>query len=335
MSDTEAPDVGLEAALDLLEAMPGDVGPLLAAGDEAAAALRRQPLAAITALAWTLPPEAPPPELRERLMARLSGDETQMVPAGSLLGDAAAATPPIARPAAPGVPPVAPPPRPTPLPRPAAAPPVAPRRAPAPRPPAPRPIVARRWAWPAVAALAAAAIALGGLSANLWQELGRTREQLRRQEADRRELAGRVAQLEGAAAAAGSREELAALRAQLALVTAPTTEVCPLRPPVGQPLAAEARGLLYVAADHQHWYLRAQGLEPPGEGRVYHLWFIVGDRPVSAGTFRLEGTEGEMTSPTMPEGTQAAAVSVEPEGSLGERPTGPIVLYGSEMSRLL
>jgi hypothetical protein len=201
------------------------------------------------------------------------------------------------------------------------------------RSPSPRP---RRWAWPAVAALAAAVIGLGAFSLGLWRELGQAREQLLRQAADRQALAGRLAELEREGSlAAVARDELAATREQLALVTAPTTEVCPLRPPARQPVAPQARGLLYVAADHQHWYLRAQGLEAPGEGRVYHLWFVVGERPVSAGDFELAGDEATMTSPTMPEGTSAALVTVEAAAGVGDRPSGPVVLYGSELARLL
>jgi hypothetical protein len=336
---------GLEAALALLDAAPGDLGVRLAEADDAEAALRRHPLAALTALAWTLAPVEPRPALREQLMERLTGDETQMVTAGMLLGPlaggagATAAAVPGGAVESPDTPAAA---RPAPAASPRATDPSGPLVgvAPAARRPEPtrrptpavpiRPPVRRTW--PALAALAAAVIALGGTSVFLWRELGQAREQLQRQAADRQALESRVAELEEVATATA---ELAALEEQLALVTAPTTELCPMMPPGRGAVAPDARGLLYVAADHQHWYLRALGLEPPGEGRVYHLWFVVGDTPVSAGSFRLEGDEAVLTSPTMPEGTRAAVVTVEPEAGLGERPSGPVVLYGSELARLL
>lgn len=348
MSEPEV-DAGVEAAIALLEAAPGDLGPQLAEADEAAAALRRQPLGALTALAWALPPETPPPQLRERLLARLSGDETQMVSAALLLGEPppgndlqpGAGTGAAARSATDGAAPLRAAERAAP--RPGIAPAAGPqggagkRPAARPSPLPPRPAMpARRWAWPAVAALAAALIAAGALCLSLWRELEGTRERLRQQAADREALAATLAELERERPRGEELQgQLAALREQLALVTAVTTEVCPLRPPARSPVVPDARGLLYVAADHQHWYLRAQGLQPPGDGRVYHLWFVVGDTPVSAGSFTLDGEEAALTSPTMPEGTRAALVTVEPESSLGERPSGPVVLYGSELSRLL
>ncbi len=92
--------------------------------------------------------------------------------------------------------------------------------------------------------------------------------------------------------------------------------------------------MLYVADDHQHWYLRARNLPAPGEGRAYQLWFLVGNDPVHAGTFELQGDEAVMSSPTMPAGTTAALITIEPTGVATERPQGPVVLYGRDMKPL-
>jgi hypothetical protein len=123
------------------------------------------------------------------------------------------------------------------------------------------------------------------------------------------------------------------METQLRLVTSPGTAVCRLLPTPGAP-AREAAGLLYVAADHQHWYLRAQKLPAPGPGRVYRLWFLVGQKPVRAGNFELAGEEAVLSSPTMPQGTSAALVTIEPAEVSAERPTGPVVLYGRDMIAL-
>jgi hypothetical protein len=170
----------------------------------------------------------------------------------------------------------------------------------------------------------------------LWQELATVRQRLAASELSRTQLAAQLAagrRDEGART--DLRERLAEMETQIGLVTATGTEVCALRPPARVVLAPEARGLLFVAADHQHWYLRAQGLTAPGEGRVYHLWFMVGDRPVSAGAFELRGEEGVLTSPAMPEGTTAAVVTVEPVAQTPERPSGPVVLMGNQMRPLI
>ena len=60
-------------------------------------------------------------------------------------------------------------------------------------------------------------------------------------------------------------------------MTSPAVLVSPMRPVVrpGQPpLQPDARGVLFVAADHQHWYMSLQGLQPVPAGQVYKLWFV-------------------------------------------------------------
>jgi hypothetical protein len=306
-------DPGIAAALDLLAAGPAELERRLAAGDGPEAALRRQQLETLAALAWSLPPEAAPAALRNRLLAGLQGDETHLVSPMARLGA---------------------PPQVEALRRETAA--VrAPARPPARVPVAPRAAPARGWALPLAAVLALCTLGALAWSGWLWRDLDRTRAELARLRRHDSEL---VAQLEQVRLAqpqmAAMREKLREMNGQLALVTASSSLVCPLRPSPGAP-APGATGVLFVADDHQHWYLRMQKLAPLPAGHVYQLWFLVGDQPVRAGIFDMRGEEGVLASPTMPSGTSAAMVTMEPAGATGERPSGPVVLFGRQITPLV
>jgi anti-sigma-K factor RskA len=198
----------------------------------------------------------------------------------------------------------------------------------------PRPAPGRSWAWALAAVLALVTLGLGGWSFLLQRDLQASRDEVAKL---RRRASELVAQLAGAqggpehAALAGRMQEM---EGQLSLVTASGTLVCPLKPSPGAP-TSDATGVLFVGADHQHWYLRAQKLAALPADRVYQLWFLVGDQPVRSGAFTLSGEEGVLASPTMPHGTSAAMVTIEPMGSAGERPSGPVVLYGRNMAPLV
>ena len=123
---------------------------------------------------------------------------------------------------------------------------------------------------------------------------------------------------------------------QLALVTSQGVEVCTLHPKVAEAAETGARGALFVASDHQHWYLRIDDLEPCPQGRAYQLWFVKADgTPVNGGILEVEhGVELEVTSDTMPDGTVAVNITLEPAGG-SEAPSGPSILYGDEVMRIL
>ena len=130
--------------------------------------------------------------------------------------------------------------------------------------------------------------------------------------------------------------ELEQARSKLAMVTAKGVEVCNLEPVGDGATHGNSRGALFVASDHQRWYLKIDGLEPCPLGRVYQLWFVSSDGGThSAGTFEVEsGVNVELTAETMPEGTRAVKVTLEPRGG-SEEPTGPEVLLGDEVTRML
>lgn len=197
-------------------------------------------------------------------------------------------------------------------------------------PPAPapeRPSALRRWALPLAASLA---VALAGVSSYQATELAGQRATIE-------DLSRRLEQMESRTTAVEAlRGELASMRGRLALITGRGVEICALKPTAKEPWLASSRGVLYVAADHQHWYLTLEGLMPSGAGESYQLWFVpASGRPVSAGTFDVgEGVRVELSSDTMPEGTRAVTVTLEPAGG-SQQPTGPAVLHGDEVMAIL
>jgi hypothetical protein len=330
-----AEELGLDAALEVLEAPLAELEARLASGDDATAALRRQHLDAFVQLAWALPAEPASAAGRERLLGRLQGDETVQVSRPTLVREEAGPAPgPMGVLDPPAPPQAGSGPRavssragaPGPIAGPSSA-----RRPPAPFVPSAASRRSYRWALPLAAVLALAAIGIGFHDWRVGQQLGEARQQLAAVQQEREQLAARL-QSQGAVPAMDAK--MRDLRSHLALVTSSGSLVCALRPSPGTH-ARDAAGVLYVAADHQHWYLRAQNLPPPGDGLAYRLWFLVGDQPVHAGAFTMEGNEAVMSSPTMPKGTSAALVTVEPAGELGKRPRGPVILYGRDIKPLV
>jgi hypothetical protein len=327
-------ELALDTALAVLESPLAELEGRLAGVDDATSALRRPYLEAIAQLAWSLPTQPATAAGRAKLLARLQGDETVMVERPRLAPPASAAPPssplgaldPAAAPTTPAsggasggtqrVP----------------SEPVARRVAPVVPVRAPR---SYRWSLPLAAAFALAALGLALHDRQITGELERTRTELAAARRDGAQLAERLRETgTEATLTAATETRMREVRESLALVTAGGTAVCAMRPSPGS-TAQDAGGVLFVAEDHQHWYLRAQKLPQPGEGRAYQLWFLVGDKPVSAGTFEMVGDEAVMSSPTMPLGTTAAIVTVEPAGQAPDRPTGPVALYGRHMAPLL
>ncbi len=184
----------------------------------------------------------------------------------------------------------------------------------------------RSWALPLAAGLALALVGVSG-----WQRL-----HIERQQEEIVRLDGRLEEVTvESEELARYRQGLQEAQAKLAVLSASGVEVCSLFP-VEDRLAASPTATLFVAPDHQHWYLRIDDLEPSPEGHAYQLWFIT-DRgaQVSAGTFDPRpGARTELTSETMPGGTVAVSVTLEPVGGSAE-PSGEPLLYGDEVMRIL
>ncbi|HEV7516411.1 MAG TPA: anti-sigma factor, partial [Thermoanaerobaculia bacterium] len=210
-----------------------------------------------------------------------------------------------------------------------------------PTPPAPPRVapVRRRSRWP-LALAAALILALLGLSGYLYQGLRQQGETIGRLTQERDQLIAQ--EREHAQAKSASEAELARmqgemtdLQARLAFMTTPGVEISPLRPTGRVPLPADAFGMLFVAADHQHWHLAIKGLDPSGAGRQYQLWFIAPQGAVSGGTFTAApGAPVHLSSAHMPPGTRAVIITLEPEAGT-EAPTGPEVLRAAAPVKVL
>ncbi|HEY8105543.1 MAG TPA: anti-sigma factor [Gemmatimonadales bacterium] len=320
----------LERGLDSLEpaARPGDAG-------ETLARLYTETLGLIP---FALDPVAPSAAVRERLMALATGDETQEM-------SRPAPAPPLptapTAPAAPTVQTVQTVQATPTVPRPGRAAVAGSTRTPfPPLPIPPRPRAARRWPLALAAGLVLALLGVSGkLYMDLRQQSGLLTVDATRIDQLERELAGerlRSAQISAARADVDSlRSHFAELEKMFSLVTSPTVEMSALRPTGQVDLAKEARGRLYIAEDHQHWYLSVEDLQPSGKGRQYELWFYGDQGPVSGGTFTAEpGQPVHLSSETMPLGTKAILITLEPASGV-PAPSGPTVLRGMPPVKVL
>lgn len=298
--ETHREDETILAALEALEQEAGV--PSGSRGDETAETLTRLYTEALGLLPYELPPAVPRPEVKARLLASLQG-----------AAEAAPAPAPAVEPA----------PAPVPVPlrssqemrvtRPAEGVVATPSQ--------PMAAVRRPSRWP-LALAASLAILFLGLSVWLYSGLVQQNETIaslsREVEEARRQAAQAVAQ------ARESGSQLDEMRERFSLVTSPAVEVSPMRP-VGE-LQPKARGILFVAADHQHWYLSLDGLQPAGPGKAYKLWFVADQGAVSAGSFTAEpGAPIELSSEHMPAGTRGVVVTLEDNPRV-PAPTGPEVL---------
>ena len=179
------------------------------------------------------------------------------------------------------------------------------------------------WLLPLAASLAVCMFALSGW---LWSRLDAQREtiaHLQRQVEESSQLRSEP-----------QLSKLNAMEERLSLITSANVEICPLKSMVPDGPARAARGVMYVAADHQHWYLAVSGLQPAPAGTTYHLWFFVGSKPISAGSFTARpGEEIQLGSDTMPEGTRAVGVTIE-EGTDVLEPSSPPILFGDQVTRI-
>jgi hypothetical protein len=170
----------------------------------------------------------------------------------------------------------------------------------------------------AIAASVLVAIALAALSVTL---LARLEEQERRVARLESELAERtlVPTLEA---------ELAELRADLAVMTATSVEVCALE--TRDPDQPRADGVVYMSPGGGRWVLAAQGLAPSPAGRSYRIWFLGDNGVVKGGDFHV--TDGHshihFCADAMPSETKAIMITLEPESGGGPQPSGQAVLYG-------
>jgi hypothetical protein len=350
-------DLAIFELLTVLERQPGQGGPddLLErpASDDSTETLTRLYVEVLGLVPYELAAETPPPAVKARLMTIVAGDETQDIEPIVL-----AAVPPLLADDLPVPVPAALPTLPTAAPRPV------PRTAPTPargvQPPVAgtgttgtstpiRPAnsptsgriapVRRPSRWP-LALAAVLILGLLGLSGFLYQGLQEQSEQISQLTRERNQLIAqerehaRVAST-GQTELTGVKGEMANLQARMALITSPGVEISPLHPTGQVPMPPDAYGMLFVAADHQHWDLAVRGLNPSGNGRQYQLWFIAPQGAVSGGTFTAApGTTINLSSAHMPAGIRAVIITLEPEAGT-QTPSGPEVLRAAAPVKVL
>jgi hypothetical protein len=316
--DAQREDETILAALEALEEGTGlPSGPR---GDETAETLTRLYTEALGLLPYELPPETPRPEVKARLLASILGDVPQ-TPSAAVPAEVPAAVAPPA-------------PLPAPVPLRSSQEVRVPRSTGTGNHPAPsQPMAAahRPSRWPLALAAALAALFLG-LSIWLYTGLVQQNETIARLTSDVEEARRQAAQAVADARQAGARLE--EMRERFTLVTSPAVEVSPMRPVGEAPLQPEARGILFVAADHQHWYLSLQGLQPADAGKVYTLWFEAPQGAVSAGSFTAKpGAPIELESAHMPPGTKGVVVTLE-DSPQAPAPSGPEVLRAAAVYQI-
>lgn len=305
--DLQREDETILAALESLEQGIGlPSGPR---GDETAETLTRLYTEALGLLPYELPQQAPRPEVRTRLLASILGGAPQIPAAPAPVEVPAAVSPPV------------------PVPEPA---PVrSSQEVRLSRPPAAA--VHRPSRWP-LALAAALAVLFLGLSIWLYTGLVQQNDTIARLTRDVEEARRQAAQAVADARQAGAR--LDEVRERFTLVTSPAVEVSPMRPVGEAPLQPEARGILFVAADHQHWYLSLDGLRPAGSGQVYTLWFEADQGAVNAGSFTAQpGAPLELSSDHMPPGTKGVVITLE-DATQARSPAGPEVLRAAAVYQI-
>jgi hypothetical protein len=308
--EVSSEDRTILAALESLERGPGE--PVVPdEPGETAEMLARLYTEVLGLLPAGLEPVAPWPECRARLLAAVSGEPAPV----------AVPEPPeeetqeiqeIAPQPAPA------PPRPEPVARPAAA---SPAVSSVTRPTGVAMMAAPpRRSWP-LALAASLALVLAGLSGWLLQQRAAQEVTI---EALRSELEGERRKADQALAEANqASQRMERMRTNFALVTASAVTVSPLHP-TGEP--SKARGMLFVASDHQHWYMAVHDLPPAAPGRDYQLWWVAAGGTFSGGTFDTRaGEKMELSSETMPPDIRGVKITLEAEGG-AQAPTGPEVL---------
>lgn len=184
------------------------------------------------------------------------------------------------------------------------------------------------WALRLAAALAMVALLFAGWLAVRMAAQSETIAALERQLSESQQTADSMAEAHGA------------LQVELARITSPGVEVCPLRPMGEEPMQPRARALLFISEREGVWYLRVQDLDSPPDDRVYRLWFFGDDGPMPAGEVVATAGRGpgdRLVSGRLPErGAMSRGVAVTLEtGPETAAPNGPMVLFGDEKMNLL
>lgn len=185
--------------------------------------------------------------------------------------------------------------------------------------------------WP-LALAAVLSFLLLGLSAWLYLQLGQQQQTIATLQQELDAERARVAEV--TAEAQKIQASALDMREKFSLVTSPAVEVSPMRPVGSPPPQPYARGILFVASNHQHWYVSFDGLQPAANGKAYKLWFVADQGTVSGGSFTARpGDPMELSSKHMPAGTKGVLVTLE-EDPQAPTPAGPEILRAAAVYQI-
>ncbi|NJL08230.1 MAG: hypothetical protein HC900_08140 [Methylacidiphilales bacterium] len=149
------------------------------------------------------------------------------------------------------------------------------------------------------------------------------------------QLSQRLETADRGASEARSRVEttqtrLETARRRLDMVTTTARRVYALQPQKTETTPEAPHGVIFVCGYHQQWYMSLQNLAPPRPNQQYFLWFLdAANQPLEGRAIELEGTNAELDARSMPPGTRAFMVTLEPTGG-GVRPEGEVVILGDK-----
>jgi len=274
--------------------------------DGADETLRRLYVETLGLLAYEAEPIAPPPEVKDRLLAALAAPSTDDANDSSVVlafgprEDEAATVP--------------------------------------------SPIQASPSRWTTWASLVAAifAVAAIGLAGFLWRELDRSREALVHLEQVQQQLVDRLsAETQAQRILADQTGRLGNL---VSVVSTPGVEICPMRPVGDSPVAPGSFAVLYMPPGQESWFLVVSNLRPAAQG-VYKVWLSTAEGVVPAGVIDMADQVDGRVTVRIPPGLledggvlggkmRSATVTLEPAAGAAA-PSGPTVLFGNEKMQVL
>ena len=180
---------------------------------------------------------------------------------------------------------------------------------------------------PALGAFAALALIASAVA--IWQLLGQVgalEDRVAQLEANTGSLQTQIGALENENTSL--RQELTARDDLLAQFTAPGAVTVSIGDATGENPAAIGALTLNPAADLAT--LRVSNLPALDPGTTYQAWVIVGETPISAGTFTVDdnGTGTHVLNGNIPAQFDAVGVSLEPDGGSDTPTPGNIILFG-------
>ena len=97
--------------------------------------------------------------------------------------------------------------------------------------------------------------------------------------------------------------------------------------------ARNARALMFWDTARNHWTFVAHSLAPLAPGRTYQLWFVINDKKISGGTFKVSAAgDGilETTYALKASELKAIAVTEEQDGGSAQPTSAPVIAVSAK-----